>query len=245
MRGKRNRQILTVVVALLAVAIVGFLVVGMVSPGSWPGRVIRGSAIQTEAKAPTYGTATVDGDYGEWDLVEDLFSDMHRAWDSNKPVETRLYLRYDCGEGVLYALVLSAGDWPVEVAGGNDEAWIKIDGTKVTFDDFAWINQGYDGDDGHAQGWEASFSLAQGSYVLNAQTNVYNDGESQTSGIPDQSIGLTIDCSAVASIGDLAGSTTTKMASRMEPTSRSTRHSFLPRLLARRSGQPTLGWTRM
>src|SRR5262249_53948116 len=52
--------------------------------------------------APTYGTANVDGNTGEWDLVNDFFSLMYRAGDPSKPVESRAYLRYDCSTQTMY-----------------------------------------------------------------------------------------------------------------------------------------------
>ena len=59
---------------------------------------------------PTYGTATIDGAIGEWDLDEDFFAVMWLAGDPNKKpapqILSRLYLRYDCGAEVLNVLVL-------------------------------------------------------------------------------------------------------------------------------------------
>jgi uncharacterized repeat protein (TIGR01451 family) len=97
----------------------------------------------------------------------------------------------------MYALVLTADDTPpdhIPVLVEPDNAWIAIDGAanKVvngnsgndgTPPDFAWIGQGFDGDANHARGWEASFSLAEGSYRILAHTNVLDDGESQTSAV--------------------------------------------------------------
>jgi hypothetical protein len=180
------------VTGVLAVAIVAFLAVGLILPNSWPGQVLRGSAIQTGGDEPTYASATVDGSIAEWDLNNDFFADMYRAGNPNKPVEAKLYLRYDCPSSTMFALVLSAGNWPVETAGGEAEAWIRINGSKVSLTQFAWVDQGYDGDSGHAKGWEAAFSLDQGTFTIQAHTNVYDGGESQTS--DSTSIGLTVIC---------------------------------------------------
>ncbi len=145
-----------------------------------------------------------DDSYADWDLNNDFFADMLWAWGlgGHDEVLAELYLRYDCGSGYLYALVR-----PVEIDGttptirseDTDEHWITIDGTTMVID-----TDGYDGsppdlafinDNGTtAEGWEAVFFLAQGSYSLNAHTNVNYDGESQTAGIEDQSTALLLDC---------------------------------------------------
>lgn len=190
MKGARNRQVLTIVISVLIGAVIGFLAAGLIFPEGGMGRWLQGAGVAGGAE-PTYGSATVDGNPGEWNLTADFFADMYRAGDPSKKVESKLYLRYDCGTGVMYALVLSAGNWPILVQ-GNDEVWIKLNGGKVGFASFAWVGQGYDGDGAHAQGWEASFPLGQGGYSLAAHNNVFDDGGSQTAGT--QEIGLTIDC---------------------------------------------------
>jgi len=145
---------------------------------------------------PTYDTAIVDGDYSEWDLANDFFADMYRAANTNKKVESKLYLRYDCSTETMYALVLSVNDIPVLVEATN--AFVKIDGSKVVDGNdasFAWVGQGFDGDNNHARGFEASFPLAsQTDYSLNVHVNVYDDGASQTSAVADRDIDLTIYC---------------------------------------------------
>ena len=52
------------------------------------------------------------------------------------------------------------------------------DGTQPNF---AWVGQGYDGDSTHALGYEPSFSLAQGIYLIILHIQVFDDGEWQTS----------------------------------------------------------------
>jgi hypothetical protein len=94
---------------------------------------------------------------------------------------------------------MSAGNWPVLVQ--DNEAWVAIDSAsnKVPFIDFAWVDQGYDGDGGHARGWEASFFVAPGDYVLWAHVNV-DDGGSQTVTTPRDGLGITIDCWAPTAV---------------------------------------------
>jgi hypothetical protein len=156
---------------------------------------------------PTYGTADVDGDYSEWDLSNDFFAKMYRAADPDKQVESKLYLRYDCSSGTLYALVLAEPDVTI-LANLPDDSFIKLgnstklvdgnSGDNGTPPDFAWV-----GRSGNiASGWEASAQLAVGSYTnLNVHTQV-NDGGQQTSAVEDRAIDLMIDCTGLASLGD-------------------------------------------
>jgi hypothetical protein len=149
---------------------------------------------------PTYGSATVDGDYAEWDLVNDFFAYMYRAGDPLKPVESRLYLRYDCQTQTLYALVLA--EQGVPVLNQPDDAFIKLGNTTKLVDgnygddgtppDFAWVQSNSD-----YIGFEASAPLASGSYTnLNVHVQVFDDDESQTSAVSDRAILLDILCTA-------------------------------------------------
>ena len=82
----------------------------------------------------TYDSATVDGDYTDWDLNNDFFADMYIAGNDTKSVLSKLYLRYDPNSTILYALVLDVDttvgnpvsqDNSVPELSSND-AWIKI-----------------------------------------------------------------------------------------------------------------------
>lgn len=174
-----------------------------------PGTQVDGTAFAgcpsptTPTANLTYGSATVDGDSSEWDLAEDgsgdFFANMYRAGNDSKPIESKLYLRYDCSTETLYALVLS-------VNGRNglaqpDDAFIKLgnstklvdgnDNNDGTPPDFAWVDQ--DGND--VQGFEAAASLAEGDYSnLNVHLQVFSDGESQTAAVANRAIPLTINC---------------------------------------------------
>jgi len=164
---------------------------------------------------PAYGTRVVDGDYSEWYLSLDFFAEMYRAANPRKNVESKLYLRYDCSTSTLYALVLAVTDVSVVVdvyPTEPDEAFIKINGSKVvdgnsgddgTPPDFEWV--GRSGDGHYAEGWEASASLAEGSYTLDVHTNVFDDGEQQTSAVANRAISLTISCPTM-DLGDLPAS---------------------------------------
>ena len=59
---------------------------------------------------PTYveELPVVDGEYSEWDLDFDFFSDLYKHFDREPPdfIMGHLYLQYDCGSNVLCALVL-------------------------------------------------------------------------------------------------------------------------------------------
>jgi hypothetical protein len=147
---------------------------------------------------PTYASATVDGDYSEWDLTNDHFAHMYRAGDPLKPIESHLYLRYDCRTNTLYALVLA--EEGVEVLEQPDDAFVKLGNTTKLVDgndsppdgtppDFEWIT------DNGTTGWEASASLAPRIYSnLNVHVQVLANDESQTSAVADRAILLDIRC---------------------------------------------------
>ncbi len=104
------------------------------------------------------GTAVVDGDIGEWDLNTDFYADMYEAGNPTKDLLSKLYLRYNLVDDVLYALVLVGPTYEVQdTPSGN--AWIRIPdivvgNTTVVADDnnsnnnpanpndFAWVPNG-------------------------------------------------------------------------------------------------------
>ncbi len=151
---------------------------------------------------PTYERAFVDGDPSEWDLTNDFFANMYLAANPNKPVRSKLYVRYDCRAGVLYVLVLAEPGHPIDV---NGDHFIKLgqtnkimdesDGNDGTPPDFAFINS----NGTTADGWEGSAYLAPGFYSpandppdgLNVHTNV--DG-GNTSAVENRQIDLYIIC---------------------------------------------------
>lgn len=130
---------------------------------------------------PTYGVADVDGDTPEWNIAEDFFANMHEAGRISKPILSKLYLRYDCANEVLYALVsLEDGNhlnWD-----GIGEHYIKVYNSKMVDEtygdnndppDFAYL----DVDDPNAEGWEASILLPKNeTYLINIHTQVDTDG---------------------------------------------------------------------
>lgn len=151
------------------------------------------------APAPNYGDdITVDGVYSEWNLGADYFADMYRAGNPAKIVESKLYLRYDCSENVMYALVLE--ETPAEAELSADDAWIAIgliqdkvvsgnSGNDGVPPDFSWV---YNGED--LVGYEASFAIDEGTYNIIAHLNVYDDSESQTSRTNKDGLALVISC---------------------------------------------------
>lgn len=149
---------------------------------------------------PTYGVANVDGNASEWNLTNDFFADMYRAAKPDKPVESKLYLRYDCQTKTLYALVLVVPD--VQALVLPDDAFIKLGNSTKLVDgnygddgvvpDFAWVGLSQSGQ--VATGWEASVHLEPGYYPdLNVHIQVIHDGQ-QTSAVKDRAIPLLIDC---------------------------------------------------
>ena len=131
---------------------------------------------------------TVDGNLSEW-TAADFFANMHRAGKADKQIESKLYLRYNCGTGILYVMVETEND--VNLAAGGDN-FVKIDGVKKV----GSPNVGNYTPNADDEGWEASFALGAGNYDLDVHTQV-EDGGSQTSALVDRSAPLTIACPVV------------------------------------------------
>ncbi len=158
---------------------------------------------------PSAGSAVVDGNPNEWNLPANFFANMHRAGRADKPLESKTYFRYDCTTMTLYVLVLGEPGIPCLLDAGT--AWVAINtqsnklvtngsGNDGVPPDFAWIDVNYDGNPNHARGYEASFSLAPGSYSVIVHVDVFDAGGGQTSatiGFPGSGPALIIDCAPV------------------------------------------------
>ena len=157
--------------------------------------------------SPTlFASATVDGDPSEWNLPQDFFANMYRAGKADKPLESKVYLRYDCLTSTMYVLVLSQPGIPCEIIAGT--AWVALNSqnNKVVLDssgdngippDFAFVGPGFDGNAAHALGYEASFQLAPGNYNLIVHVDVFDAGGTQTSatiGFPGTGPLLSVTC---------------------------------------------------
>jgi len=143
---------------------------------------------------PTYDTAVVDGDYGEWDLADDFFADMYEAGkpDGSKPVMSKLYLRYDCDKELLYVLVLVVlvedGYYGLRDAA---QAWIKVYDIQqnplpwLVEGGFAWVEMAPP--ETAVRGYEACTSLAPGSYdEIEVHIQIVPDSTSSTGKQPDR-----------------------------------------------------------
>jgi hypothetical protein len=132
------------------------------------------------AAQPSSGTVTVDGHTGDWDLGADFFANMTPGGGAGGAVLAKLYLRYDCNDEVLYALVLMK-DGEKAVQTDPTEAYIRIDGSgkavhgnsgnNGTPPDFSWVN----GDGEVADGWEASAPVPAGNHTVRAHIKRVDD----------------------------------------------------------------------
>jgi len=138
---------------------------------------------------PTDGSAVVNGDFTEWDLTNDFFANMYRAFDDDKQLQSKLYLRYDMATQTLFVLVLTEPAYPgLRI---EDDAWFdvwvntesdmpgkELEGGDATF---AWVE--FDPAVSSVKGFEGSLHLAPGEYTIKAHIQVSNDGVgSETSG---------------------------------------------------------------
>jgi hypothetical protein len=162
------------------------------------GASLVGLAAPAFAAAPnvaTGGAIAVDGAFADW-TGADLFAQMHRAGKADKPVESSLYLRYDCDAAVLYVAVIAADG--VTVIDSDGDNFLKfglndkrVDGTDAPPDgtqpEFAYADAG--------AGWEASIALQPGDYSdLNVHAQVWDDDAAQTSAVIDRAIAMSISC---------------------------------------------------
>ena len=126
------------------------------------------------APNPSPGSATVDGDTGDWSLSADFFADMTDGGKPDITVRAKLYLRYDCESETLFALVLAQGGEQAR-QDRPDEAYLRIDGSgkliSPTNGEFAWVN----GDGTLADGWEGSGALEPGEYTVRAHVLIADD----------------------------------------------------------------------
>ena len=155
---------------------------------------------------PLYGTRVVDGDYSDWNLTKDYYAAMYRAGWPEKPLESWLYLRYDCNTSTLYILVRGRPSVPVITS--PTDAWVAVDvisnkavtgtsGMDGIAPEFAWVEMGVAPGDTVAAGYEASISLGPGTYRLIVHANVYDDNEEQTSataGSPKDGVEVILNC---------------------------------------------------
>jgi len=145
------------------------------------------------------GTATVDGDNGEWNYTTTLPSgEMHKAWKPEEELLAKFWLRYDCDNEVMYILVMAENT--IDVQNGTF-VYLKLDGNKVVSSsptgdqEFAWV--GLSSDEKFADGWEASFPQTEGTFTLEIHSNAYDDeGKRQSAGLDD--VELCVDCDVVS-----------------------------------------------
>jgi hypothetical protein len=155
------------------------------------------ASMMAAAPTPNAGSATVDGNTGDWSLGADFFADMNDGVDGH-PVRAKFYAKYDCDAEVLYGLVLVQGDEQAR-QDRPDEAYIAIDGSKIAdanHGDFAWVN----GDGTLADGFEASGALEPGSYTLRVHVLVADDSADGYTPMDliGRNVPLVIECADVA-----------------------------------------------
>jgi|GEM_PF-4964437 len=143
--------------------------------------------------SPDYAPAIVDGISDEWDVSTDFSSNLYKSANAKKEVYGKLYLRYDPGSNILYAMVQTENDLFVDI---NKNLWIKKDNYKaVTESD---VNSGQavphlmwlEPDEQGAQGFEAALFVEQGTQNLTVRFNVIDGKKSQPCGIQDLTVSI-------------------------------------------------------
>lgn len=172
-----DRRLPALVVSAVVLAALAFVAAGLIWEESLPGRLLTGGGLQPGPRHPTCGQAVVDGSVDEWVMDDDAFADIYPGDQENGEVEARLYLRYDCRQELMYALLLSASDGVALLRRSQGQLALGSTRSPVRFVDFAWVEPGHGGDSGQARGWEASFSLPQGEHQIWASVRILEDGE--------------------------------------------------------------------
>lgn len=142
------------------------------------------------------GSATVDGSPAEWNLSTDFVSTLNNAGHTDGTVLGNAYMRYDCETQRLYILVSgvnfmqSAADAWATVNGSHTKEYTGADTAPV----FAWVATG---------GYEASFTIAPGSYVIqiHVENNTSDIGAQSAAlpgGSPQTGLAFTLSCAEVA-----------------------------------------------
>ncbi|MTB53877.1 vWA domain-containing protein, partial [Lewinella sp. W8] len=138
------------------------------------------------------GGVTPDGLFGDWNLANDFYADMYRAGRTDKPVESKLYVRYDCNTQTMCVLVLVVDG--ITARRQADDAFVKLGNSNKLIDGndpgFSWVE---DPNSSDPLGFEACFTLAPGTYNnLNVHLQV-NDGGSQTSAVANRAIPICLE----------------------------------------------------
>lgn len=161
---------------------------------------------------PTYGKATVDGNPIEWDLANDFFANMYNQGNPDPTfngfdVLSKLYLRYDCSDETLYALVLLNDLNNDALDDTLDEQWIKVysldkildgnlDGNSLAF---KYIYSG-----SRIIGWEGSGKIKPGTYTNDFQAHAQmSNGDTSSTGKPNY-ISLKLNCNPIPEFPTIA-----------------------------------------
>jgi hypothetical protein len=139
---------------------------------------------------------------------------MYNAGNPDKAVLSKLYLRYDCSDETLYALVL-VNDWEnnalklkTDLAG---EQWIKVYSTSssgIIFDDKSGINFfryiSDPNDSTRIIGWEGSGHLISGHYTEDFEAHaLMSNGDTSSTGKPNY-ISLKLNCNPIPEFPTIA-----------------------------------------
>ena len=162
---------------------------------------MRNIVLVLAALSLVYGAAAIDGNPVEW-AGDPPALELRRAGSPSGVLEAHGYLRYDCAENILAVYFEPVPG--VSVLVDPEEAWVKINGSKVVDDqsgddgvapDFAYVNS----DGTYADGWEANLPLSPGTYSIAVHSNVLGDGvpgDGETAGGGENE--LVIDCTPTA-----------------------------------------------
>jgi hypothetical protein len=189
-----ERRLPAVLVSIVALGAFAFVAIGLLFANSLPGRLLTGGGFRPGPRQPPGGPAVVDGHQTEWTLVDELFTDVHRGGEESEKVEAQLYLRYDCRTNLMYALFLSAGEWPIMLRRSQVRVALDSASEELPIVEFAWMEPGYDGNSQHARGWEASFAVNPGEHLLWVAALAMDEGEVEEANTPNAGLPVLLTC---------------------------------------------------
>ena len=175
--------------------------------------MVPGVLALTDVEPPEPSYITDESEIGEWDLSVDYFADMNEVETqsgSDHDLLAKLYLRYDCDNGILYAMVLLNDSDNHEInTTETEKLFVKVNATDDIDDDEVLVNNVIplvngtteDNDaapdlhyikdsNGKIIGWEASAHLSAGTYRLCVRTEVDTGDEIKTSGTGTKKYGI-------------------------------------------------------
>ena len=144
------------------------------------------------------GEADVDGLVTEWNPATDTVFNLYRNGSSSRPIEGKVYLRYDSDSSTLFAYAVSNNGTNVKTTTGSSAHVSLIhpsttlvngnSGDNGAAPDFKWVSKS----GSYAKGFEASAVLAPGTYTINIAMQVKRGSSTYTASVLGGCLSVTL-----------------------------------------------------